>query len=43
MLAGLDEAAREETWGEIEVALREFESAGGFAGPCELLVGAGTK
>ncbi len=44
MLAGLDEAAREQTWSEIEVALREFEEVGGgFTGPCELLVGAGTK
>ena len=44
MLAGLDEAAQEEAWSEIEVALQEFEEAGaGFTGPCELLVGAGTK
>jgi SAM-dependent methyltransferase len=42
MLAGLPEAARDETWAEIEVALREFEGPAGFAGPCELLVGAGT-
>ena len=43
MLAKLDEAAREATWAEIEVALGEFEAADGFTGPCELLVGAGTK
>ncbi len=43
MLAGLDEPAREATWAEIEVALREFEAAGEFSGPCELLVGAGTN
>jgi SAM-dependent methyltransferase len=43
MLAGLDEAGRAATWVEIEEALREFESHGEFAGPCELLVGAGTK
>ena len=42
MLAGLTEAEREATWAEIEVALREFETPAGFAGPCELLVGAGT-
>jgi SAM-dependent methyltransferase len=42
MLAVLTEAQREETWSEIEVALREFEGPDGFAGPCELLVGAGT-
>jgi SAM-dependent methyltransferase len=42
MLAGLTEAEREATWSEIELALREFEGPDGFAGPCELLVGAGT-
>jgi SAM-dependent methyltransferase len=42
MLAGLTEAEREATWAEIEVALKEFEGPAGFAGPCELLVGAGT-
>jgi SAM-dependent methyltransferase len=42
MLAGLAEAEREATWAEIELALREFEGPAGFAGPCELLVGAGT-
>jgi SAM-dependent methyltransferase len=42
MLAGLAEAERDATWAEIEVALREFEGPAGFAGPCELLVGAGT-
>lgn len=43
MLGGLDEAAREETWAEIERALQEFEGPSGFIGPCELLVGAGTR
>lgn len=43
MLAGLEEPAREATWAEIEVALREFEADGEFSSPCELLVGAGTK
>jgi SAM-dependent methyltransferase len=43
MLAGLDAAAREETWAEIGRALKEFEGPEGFAGPCELLVGAGTR
>jgi SAM-dependent methyltransferase len=43
MLAGLDDAARAATWAEIEEALREFEGADGFEGPCELLVGAGTN
>ncbi len=43
MLAKLEQPAREATWAEIEAALGEFESAGAFSGPCELLVGAGTK
>ena len=43
MLAGLAEAEREEAWAEIESALREFEGPGGFVGPCELLVGCGTR
>ncbi len=43
MLAGLDAAAQEETWAEIERALGEFEGPDGFVGPCELLVGAGTR
>jgi SAM-dependent methyltransferase len=43
MLAGLDEDGRAEAWGEIESELRRFEGADGFAGPCELIVAAGTK
>jgi ubiquinone/menaquinone biosynthesis C-methylase UbiE len=43
MLSGLLEAEREEAWAEIETALGEFEGAGGFSGPCELIVGAATK
>jgi len=43
MLAKLDQPAREATWAEIEAALEEFEGVDGFTGPCELLVGAGTK
>jgi hypothetical protein len=43
MLGGLSEPEREETWVEIEAALREFEGPGGFVGPCELLVGVGAK
>jgi len=43
MLAGLDEAGREQAWQEVGEALGEFESAEGFAGPCELLVGAATR
>jgi len=43
LMAGLTEGEREETWAEIEAALREFEGPNGFAGPCELLVGVGVN
>ena len=43
MLAGLDDAARDAAWQEIEEELSRFEGPGGFAGPCELIVAAGTK
>lgn len=43
MMSGLTEAERDETWREIEQELRQFESAEGFQGPCELVVGAGVK
>ena len=42
MLAGLDEDGRAAAWDEIESELRRFEGPGGFAGPCELIVAAGT-
>ena len=43
MLAGLDEAARDAAWREIEQELRRFEGPEGFAGPCEMIVAVGTK
>ena len=43
MMSGLSERERSETWEEIEAALRKYETADGFVGPCEMLVGAGTK
>jgi SAM-dependent methyltransferase len=43
MMSGLSEAEREETWREIEQGLSQFESAEGFEGPCDLVVGAGVK
>jgi SAM-dependent methyltransferase len=43
MLVALSEDERTDTWREIEDALGEFESADGFRGPCELLVGVGTN
>jgi ubiquinone/menaquinone biosynthesis C-methylase UbiE len=43
MMAAMSERERTETWTEIEAALRKFETSEGFVGPCEMLVGAGTK
>jgi SAM-dependent methyltransferase len=43
MMAAMDEAERADTWAEIERELARFEGAQGFVGPCEMLVGAGTK
>jgi SAM-dependent methyltransferase len=43
MLAGLDEAGRAAAWDEIESEFARFEGPDGFAGPCELIVAAGTK
>lgn len=43
MLAGLDDAGRDAAWQEIEQELRHYEGPEGFAGPCEMIVAAGTK
>jgi hypothetical protein len=43
MLSGLPEAEREAAWAEVGEALAAFEGPGGFAGPCRLLVAAGTR
>jgi SAM-dependent methyltransferase len=43
MLAGLEAAARDAAWEEISSKLRQFEINGRFEGPCELVVGVGTK
>ncbi len=43
MMAALGEHERTETWKEIEAALGQFDAGRGFVGPCEMLVGAGTK
>jgi SAM-dependent methyltransferase len=43
MLAGVDVSERDTVWADIEAALTRFETADGFVGPCELLVGWGTK
>jgi ubiquinone/menaquinone biosynthesis C-methylase UbiE len=43
MLATLSESDRESVWKEIHQELRKFEGPGGFSGPCELVLGVGTK
>jgi SAM-dependent methyltransferase len=43
MLSGLADPEREAAWAEVGAALRQFEGSRGFVGPCELLIGIGTK
>lgn len=43
MMAALPAGEQEDTWQEIAHELRRFEGPGGFVGPCELLVGVGTR
>jgi ubiquinone/menaquinone biosynthesis C-methylase UbiE len=43
MMTGMSDAERADTWREIEEALSRFETKEGFVGPCEMLVGAGTR
>ena len=43
MMSTLSEAERADTWREIEAALGKFDTPEGFVGPCEMLVGAGTR
>jgi len=43
MLAGVAADERPAVWNEVEAALTRFETPEGFVGPCELLVGSGTK
>ena len=43
MLAGVPQEAREDVWAEVEDGLRQYETPSGFVGPCELLVGWGTR
>jgi ubiquinone/menaquinone biosynthesis C-methylase UbiE len=44
MMAGMDEGERAATWEEIEKTLARFETPErGFVGPCEMLVGSGTR
>lgn len=41
MMVGLSDAETAQAWQAIEEALSAFETADGFVGPCEMLVGAG--
>jgi hypothetical protein len=43
MLAGVPAEERQLVWKDIEVALARFETPDGFVGPCELLVGSGSR
>lgn len=43
MLAGVPEDERPSVWEEIETEMKEFEGGDGFVGPCEMIVGVGTK
>jgi SAM-dependent methyltransferase len=44
MLSGLGESERADAWDEVAAELARYERAdGSFEGPCELLVGAGTR
>ncbi|HEX3706767.1 MAG TPA: class I SAM-dependent methyltransferase [Mycobacteriales bacterium] len=43
MLSGLEDAARDQAWTDIEAAMSAYDGPDGFVGPCELLVGAGTR
>jgi ubiquinone/menaquinone biosynthesis C-methylase UbiE len=43
MMAAMSDAERAATWQEIADTLAQFETPDGFVGPCEMLVGAGTR
>lgn len=43
MMTTLTEHERDDIWHEIESELSQFEGPDGFVGPCEMLVGGGTK
>ena len=43
MLAGVDHAAREAAWREIEEALTAYDDGTAFVGPCEMLVVSATR
>lgn len=41
MLGGLSDAEQDSVWDEIHEALKAYEAADGFVGPCQLVVAAG--
>ena len=44
MMSAMGDDARAATWNEIESTLARFGTReGGFVGPCEMLVGSGTR
>ncbi len=43
MLSGLSQPEQDAAWEEIGEALKAYEHDGGFSGPCEMVVVAGTK
>lgn len=43
MMSTLSDSERTDVWRDIEAELRQFESAAGFVGPCEMLVGVGVR
>lgn len=43
MLAGVPADEREDIWEEVHQLLRQYQRPDGFVGPCELLVGSGTR
>lgn len=43
MMNGLTDAEKESVWKEIENELKKFETEKGFTGPCEMIVGVGTR
>ena len=44
MLSGIpNDDERQDVWAEIEQELKQYEMAGEFTGPCELIIGVGVK
>ena len=43
MLAGLDDSGKAAAWDEVASALAQFDGPDGFVGPCQLLIGVGTR